>query len=180
MMMLTVQQEISMTFCEHCGKELRTSNDYLCPSCRLRADGSRHRNPGGVREQTYGEAPFGLSKLEFRKSYSKGAKQCAAAAGFGYVSTAITIVFSFFPQLGGSLFMLLDAFVVLVFSLLIHFSQSRVASVLFLLGSVYNCIVIYTTNGFFGGYLLIIGGILAVIGSFKYATEWRAYQAYAY
>ncbi|NLI54756.1 MAG: hypothetical protein GX417_10635 [Clostridiales bacterium] len=122
------------------------------------------------------DAPPGLSKRDFRKRYSQGARLCLAGAGFGYFSVVATLVMAFTGIMGGSLLNLLDAGIVLTLTLLIHLVKSRIAAVVFLAFSLFNVAVYLISQGTFAGYLNVIGGILAVIGAFQCAKEWREYQ----
>ncbi len=173
-----------MPYCKNCGKAVPEGSGTLCADCAAAL--GKDSVPSGTEitkkmnraaKPTPADAPAGLTRRAFRKNFSTGARNCVAAAILGYFSAAVTLIIALTGLLDGSIYMLADVAIVLTLSLLIHLLNSRIASILFLLYGVYNVAYFLVTTGRFSGYLIVIAGILAIIGAFKSAHEWREYQS---
>lgn len=170
-----------MSLCPNCRAQLddETMND--CPTCGT-AQPAPAETPATQQkarrdsESALAEVPLGLTKREFFKSYSRGAKKCFGAAIIGYISVGATAVAATgaVPYFDNSAF--LGANLVLILSLLIHLLKSRIASLILLVCAVLSVIIGFLKSGTFYGWIITIEGILAVIGSFSAAHEWKMYQ----
>ncbi len=170
-----------MSFCPNCRAQLDDEAMNGCPACGAEqstpaatpaTQQKAKRDSGSV----FAEVPLGLTKREFFKSYSRGAKKCFGAAIIGYISVGATAVAATgaVPYFDNSAF--LGANLVLILSLLIHLLKSRIASLILLVCAVLSVIIGFLTSGTFYGWIIIVEGILAVIGSFSAAHEWKMYQ----
>lgn len=169
-----------MEFCSNCGAPIPEGQSRLCPACGAAQPAPapepvvRHSSARAIVE-----APSGLTKREFFKSYSPGAKKCFGAAIIGYISAGATAIAATgaVPGFDNSAF--LDANLVLILSLLIHLLKSRVASVILLLCAILSVIIGFITSRTFYGWIIAVEGILAIIGSFSAAQEWKMYQLHS-
>jgi hypothetical protein len=118
-----------------------------------------------------------LDKAAFLKTYSNGRRLCIAAAIIGYVCACTTTVAALTNFLDFiNVYALLDAMILLALSLLIHLLRSRIAASLLLAYTVYNTVLMTIMAGVFSGWLGVIAGVLAVIGAFQCAKEWKEYR----
>ena len=157
--------------CPICGAEVQPGQQF-CTSCGAKqpadqAWGNPYANAAAVENRN-------ISKSEFCRSCApdKMRKNIRASAILCYISAAITAVFAimFNP------FMFLDVVIVLVLGLLIHLKQSRVCAVLLLAYSLLNCVVILLSTGRFSGWLIILGGVFAVIYTFQLEKAYREFR----
>lgn len=158
-----------MRFCSICGRKMPNSNKSICPDCRRKQRYPEDTSPL--------DAPIGLTRRAFSETYSRGARTCVTAAYFGYFAAAVIAVVALTGFLGATKFSLIYAAVVLVLALLIQFVKSRVAAILYLALGAFNLVLNLLVHGNIAGYLNIIGGILAVSGTYQYAQEWREYTS---
>ena len=171
-----------MAFCSNCGAPIPEGQSRFCPSC-----GAAQAQPTSspvVNQKTrrgsapvFVEAPLGLAKSEFYKSYSPGAKKCVGAGILGYICAGITAaiaVSGILPSIG--ITALLDAGITLVLSLLIHLLKSRVAATLLLVYAVASIIIMLATTGQFSGWLIALAAIWGMNGAFAANKEWQMYQ----
>lgn len=171
-----------MAFCSNCGAPIPEGQSRFCPTC-----GAAQTKPAAspvVNQKTqrgsapvFVQAPAGLSKSEFYKSYSPGAKKCAGAGILGYICagiTAVAAVSGILPSIG--IAALLDAGITLALSLLIHLLKSRVAAILLLTYSIVSIIIMLATTGQFSGWLIALAAIWGINGTFAANKEWQMYQ----
>lgn len=177
-----------MRYCMNCGKALPEDTAKFCPECGATipsgtaeqtpaASPSLPETPQKKKRATPADAPDGLDKATFVKLYSDGRRNCVAASILGYFCTAMTAfvaLSNFIDYIG--IFALLDAAIILTLSLLIHLLRSRIAAVLLLAYSLYNVVTMLISTGEFSGWLVVVAGVLAVIGTFQSAKEWKDYQ----
>lgn len=180
-----------MSYCTKCGADLSDETMKYCPNCGSNLiSGSNQSNTsarpaatapaqaGNAKKRSPEAAPLGLDKATFLKNFSQGKQQCVAAAIMGYIGAGVTFILSFTNFLEFfSLYSLIDVIILVTLSLLIHLLRSRIASSLLLAYALYNFIFMLVVYGKVSGWLIIIAGVFAVIGSFKCVTEWKAYQA---
>ncbi len=178
-----------MDFCRNCGSQLPDGDTRFCPDCGApipepapaqpsgTAAPNAHTKRGRAAKPTPADAPAGLDKKTFFSVYSAGRRNCIAAAIIGYVSAGATALFACTGLLGMNVFSLIDAAIALTLSLLIHMLRSRAAAILLLIYGAYNVIYSLVTTGSIGGWLIALAGVMAVIGAFACAKEWKAYLA---
>ena len=173
-----------MPYCKNCGAELPEGAGTLCANCAAEKGVNAPLSGEEITKKMNrsakpvpADAPAGLDRRAFLKTYSLGARSCVAAAIFGYISTAITLLISFTGYLEGNLLTLIDAAILLTLSLLVHSIKSRIAAILFLLYGTYNLVFFLISSGEFRGWLIVLAGVAAVYGAFQCAREWREYQA---
>ena len=169
-----------MAFCSNCGSSLPEEGMRFCPAC-----GAAQTPPSAaaVKQTRRGSAPAfvqappGLTKSEFYKSYSPGAKKCVGAGILGYICAGITAAIAVSGIVGSiGIAALLDAGIALVLSLLIHLLKSRVAATLLLVYAVVSIIITLATTGQFSGWLIALAAIWGINGTFAANKEWQAYQ----
>jgi hypothetical protein len=171
-----------MPYCSNCGKELPTDASGLCADCAQAANSAPLTAAQITKKMNHGrpmpaDAPAGLSRRAFNKTYSEGARSCTGAAVIGYISAGTTLLIAFTGFLDGSAYMLIDVAIILTFTLLVHLLKSRIASIGLLGYGLFNFIGYLVDTGELRGWLLVAAGIVAVIGAFKCAKEWRQYLA---
>ena len=180
-----------MRHCPNCGIPLQEENSKFCPNCGFQFSASpvpavAPAQPASVsfdpgeqmkKGMSY-SAPLGLDRKTFLKKYSLGNKECTAAAILGYISAGITTIIA----LTGisdyfNIYSLVDVAIVLTLSLLIHLLRSRVASIILLVYAIASTMTMLVNTGTFGGWMGLLAGISAVVGSFQCVKEWKTYQA---
>lgn len=180
-----------MRYCSNCGVPLQSENQKFCPNCgsdlsavsnqvgNQTAPASAAFDPAAqIKKHSPDFAPLGLDRATFFKKYFAGRQNCVAAAILGYICAGTTIVLALTNWIDFiNLYSLLDVIIILTLSLLIHLLRSRIASVLMLAYAAFNTISMLLNFGKFAGWLGIVAGILAVVGSFQCVKEWKAYQA---
>ncbi len=97
-----------------------------------------------------------------------------ASAIIAYICAGVTLLVTL---VSGNMFSLLDVVILLVLGLLIHLKQSRACAIILLVYSLINVVYTIISTQSFGGYLIVIAGIFAVIYTFKFDKAWKAYQA---
>ncbi len=171
-----------MAFCSNCGAPIPEGQSRFCPACGA-AQTQQASTPTGNQKTRRGsgpvfvEAPLGLTKSEFFKSYSPGAKKCVGAGVLGYICagiTALAAVSGILPTIG--IAALVDAGITLALSLLIHLLKSRVAAILLLVYAVVSIIIMLASTGQFSGWLIALAAIWGIMGSFAANKEWQMYE----
>lgn len=180
-----------MAFCANCGIDLGTEPVRFCPNCgapQAEPDAPQTMPPPAAppdgqmaaknRAPDPDAAPGNLSRRKFLSAYSAGAKLCVTAAVLAYLSTAVTTAAALIGNLaeGITIFSLIDAAILLTLGLLIHLKFSRVAAILLLLYGAFNCVFMSVVSGQLAGYFGVLAGVLAVIGAFGCAKDWRRYR----
>ncbi len=170
-----------MQYCTHCGNLLPDDAKNFCPHCGTSLTDASPAATRPKKRLTPADAPGGLDRTSFFKTYSNGRRLCIAAAIIGYVCAAGTVVAALTNLVEYiNAYALLDAIILLVLSLLIHLLCSRIAACLLLAYALYNTIAMTIMFGTPSGWLGLVAGVLAVIGAFQYAKEWRDYQPRSY
>jgi hypothetical protein len=170
-----------MSYCSNCGKELPSDASGLCADCTQAATSAPLTAAEITKKMNHGrqmpaDAPAGLNRRAFNKTYSEGARSCTGAAIIGYISAGATLLVALSGMLDGSIYMLIDVAIVLVCTLLVHLLKSRIAAILLFAYGMFNFISYLVDSGEFRGWLIAAAGIVAIIGAFKCAKEWRQYQ----
>lgn len=170
-----------MRFCSNCGNPLPDDAKNFCPHCGFSLSAAMPTHQPEKRRKTPVDAPGGLDKATFLKTYSSGRRLCIAAAIIGYVCTGMTIlavltaVVSFINT-----YALLDAMILLTLSLLVHLLRSRIAACLLLVYALFNVVFMTIQAGTLSGWFGLVAGILAVVGAFRCSKEWKDYRARSY
>jgi hypothetical protein len=96
-----------------------------------------------------------------------------AAAICCYISAGVTVI------LGASSYppMLLDAAILLGLGLWVHVSKTLASAVVLLVYAGINTLIMLAMTQSAGGWLILAGGILAVVGANMLNKDWKAYQA---
>ena len=173
-----------MSYCPNCRVQLDDETMNYCPTCGASLQKGAARTPLHKKQLSdlFGNpaaipAPDGLSRKEFFRGYSNGARSCVFAAAFGYLVSGVTLAFNFMNLLDGQYDSLVDVFIIVALSALIHTLKSRVASILLfaygMFGFLYSLMVVHEATG----WLLPLAGAVAIAGSFTAAKEWKAYCA---
>jgi len=171
-----------MSYCSNCGKELPVDASGLCADCAQAANNAPLTAAQITKKMNHGrqmpaDAPAGLSRRAFNKTYSEGARSCTGAAIIGYISAGATLLVALSGMLDGSIYMLIDVAIVLACTLLVHLLKSRIAAIGLFAYGMFNFISYLVDSGEFRGWLIAVAGIVAIIGAFQCAKEWRQYQA---
>lgn len=177
-----------MRYCSNCGSPIPETNARHCPNCgqsvspeqrTANQTAAQSFDPAAqIKKGSAEHAPMGLDQATFLKKYSQGRKLCIAAAVLGYISAGTTFLLSFTDIVAFvNLYSLIDVILLVVLSLLIHLLRSRIASILLLIYSVISVLIVVIGYGQFGGWLVVVAGVLAVSGSFQSAKELKAYLA---
>ncbi|MPM08758.1 hypothetical protein SDC9_55074 [bioreactor metagenome] len=171
-----------MAFCSNCGAPMPEGQSRFCPACGA-AQTQQTSTPAAQQKARRGsapvfvEAPLGLTKSEFFKSYSPGAKKCVGAGVLGYICAGITAAIAVSGIVASiGITALLDAGITLVLSLLIHLLKSRVAATLLLVYALVSIIIMLVTTGQFSGWLIALAAIWGMNGSFAANKEWQMYE----
>ena len=180
-----------MRHCPNCGFPLQEETPKLCPNCGFQLSASPAPadapsqsanaafDPGEQMKKGMSySAPLGLDRKTFFKKYSLGNKECTAAAIIGYISAGFTAIIA----LTGitdyfNIYSLIDVAIVVALCLLIHLLRSRVASIILLVYALASMLTMVVNTGTFGGWMGLLAGISAVVGSFQCVKEWKTYQA---
>ncbi len=189
-----------MSFCANCGTDLGSELVRFCPNCGAlcatqpqpaapqptdiptQAAPPQAATPDGGKAAKKAVpdpnlAPDGLTRHGFLRAYSVGAKLCLTAAVLAYISAGVTLILLL---TGGQNIVdasaALDVVILLVLGLLLQLLYSRVSAILLLIYGVVNAVYMTIQTGQFAGYLILAAGVLAVIGAFGCAKDWRGYQ----
>ena len=114
-----------------------------------------------------------MTRLEFFRSPSMKiiSKNITTCAIIGYVIAGISLYFGVIKT--GNMVGLLDVFLILACSLLIHLLQSRAAAIVLAAYSALKVIVTSVSNGKFSGWWVALVGVYAVIYTFKFQKAWK-------
>ena len=95
-----------------------------------------------------------------------------AAGIICYIAAALTLIFAVI--IAGNPFSLIDVGILLICGIGIHAAQSRVCAIIL---TVYSLVSMILTiiNGSFGGWLVVLAGIFAIVATFKFHSRWAAY-----
>ena len=115
------------------------------------------------------------TKREFLQTDgSKYASSCVGAAVLCYISAGVTLIVLVFAMKSYS--SLLDVGLLLGLGLGIHLRQNIPCAIILLVFSIINILVMLVTSGTFGGWLLLIAGIIATVNTTKAHNAWKEYQ----
>ena len=117
-----------------------------------------------------------MSKAEFYKqpALKKNRSNITACAVVAYFCAACTFIVN--VVLAHNIFGMVDVCLLLGLGLGIHLGKSRVCAIILLVYAGINTIYILLTAGRFGGYLILLCGIYAVIETFKIQKAWKEYE----
>lgn len=117
-----------------------------------------------------------MSKAEFYKqpALKKNRSNITACAVVAYFCAACTFIVN--VVLAHNIFGMVDVCLLLGLGLGIHLGKSRVCAIILLVYAGINTIYILLIVGRFGGYLILLCGIYAVIETFKIQKAWKEYE----
>ena len=114
------------------------------------------------------QVPQGMSKHDFYHS-----PLCKKYRGNIIASSVINLLLIAFLHNYTSL---IDAAIMLGLGLAIHLAQSRVCSILLCVYGVINTIFVFLSSGEFGGWLILVAAIYAIVATFQYQGAWNKYN----
>lgn len=115
-----------------------------------------------------------IKQMSQNPEYKKIGGGITVSALVFYLSAALTMALA---TLGGNSGAgVLDAVILVGFGLWIQFGYSRVASVIATVYSIANMIYMTVETGKLSGYLIVVGAVLAIIYTFKAASEFKKYK----
>lgn len=171
--------------CPKCGTPAEDPNASFCSVCgsplaettpARPAEQPVHGAENAAQQNNPAMPPAGLTRSEFYKEYApKAARSNIIAAGvLSYISAALTLVLAFAIMFNP--FVLVDFAIVLGLGLGVHIGKSRVCAILLMAYAVYNTIFFLVTSGNFAGWLILIAGLCAILGTFSFAKAWEEYK----
>lgn len=115
-----------------------------------------------------------MKKREFAKTYYKENiyKEITSCAIGAYILAAIGLVIGFVLDMNS----VLDAVIVVALGLWLQFGLSFPASIILMIYSIFNCIILLVTTGRPGGYLYILLGIFAIKYTNMLSKEYKRYK----
>lgn len=121
------------------------------------------------------QVPQGMSKHDFYHSpiCKKYRGNIIASSVLIYVCVGINLLLIALLQNYTSL---IDAAIMLGLGLAIHLAQSRVCSILLCVYGVINTIIVFLSSGEFGGWLILVAAIYAIVATFQYQSAWNKYS----
>lgn len=146
-------------FCSNCSKEI-PDGSQVCPEC------------GAV--QTASEpAPKAATRKEFFSSVcpQKIRKEINSAAIVLYICAAATAVVQI---IGGIL--PIDGIIIAALGIWIHTRKSLAGAIIALVYAVFTCVGNYILYGTFGGWLIVLGALFALIYIVKGNKLWKEYK----
>lgn len=164
-----------MSYCPKCRIELDDASTRYCPNCGAALFSAAQKPRSRVRPAG-DDAPLGLTRQAFCRGYSSGARSCVLAAWLGYFSVALLLATRFSDLLsGGNLPVLVDVAFLVSLSMLVHVFKNRLAASLFFAYGMFNFIYTLLTVHEITGWLVPLAGVVALVGSFTAAREWKMY-----
>lgn len=177
--------------CKSCGMQI-PDNSITCPNCGAQVaqdnQNQQYYNQSNQYSNPYNEQPgnnpysevneYGKELKKQRKEFFRSyicdtpRRLVIAAAVLYFVSAAIT----FITALLLNPLTILDAILLVTLGVLVLVLKSRVVASLGLAYSLINTIFQFIMLRVFGGWLIIIASILAVIGTFMLHSNWAKYQ----
>ena len=120
------------------------------------------------------QVPQGMSKHDFYHSplCKKYRGNIIASSVIIYICVGINLLIAFLQNYTS----LIDAAIMLGLGLAIHLAQSRVCSILLCVYGVINTIVVFLSSGEFGGWLILVAAIYAIVATFQYQGAWNKYS----
>lgn len=121
------------------------------------------------------QVPLGMSKHDFYHSplCKKYRGNIIASSVIIYICVGINLLLIAFLHNYTSL---IDAAIMLGLGLAIHLAQSRVCSILLCVYGVINTIFVFLSSGEFGGWLILVAAIYAIVATFQYQGAWNKYS----
>ena len=186
--------------CQSCGTQY-PDNFTTCPNCGAPAPmqnqhpyngqpqfNNAQQNPyngqpqfNNTQQYPYGnpyaapnQVPQGMSKHDFYHSplCKKYRGNIIASSVIIYICVGINLLIAFLQNYTS----LIDAAIMLGLGLAIHLAQSRVCSILLCVYGVINTIVVFLSSGEFGGWLILVAAIYAIVATFQYQGAWNKYS----
>lgn len=161
--------------CKTCGIEV-SDNSLYCPNCGTQITReNQFSNSQGLNPEA---AMNDFQKKKFFNSeYCNVPRRLVIAASIiMYVSSAITLVIAVL----GNITLLLDMAILVTLGVLLQIFKSRVVSILVGVYAIINVIVMMVALHSFGGELLILAAVLAIVGTFMLHSKWNEYCASGY
>ena len=180
--------------CQSCGTQY-PDNFRTCPNCGAPAPMPNQRpyngqpnpyngqpQPNNGQQYPYGnpyaapnQVPQGMSKHDFYHSplCKKYRGNIIASSVIIYICVGINLLLIAFLHNYTSL---IDAAIMLGLGLAIHLAQSRVCSILLCVYGVINTIIVFLSSGEFGGWLILVAAIYAIVATFQYQSAWNKYS----
>lgn len=147
-------------FCSNCSKEI-PDGSQVCPEC------------GAV--QTASEpAPKAATRKEFFDSVcpQKIRKEIKSAAIVLYICAAATAV----VQILGGIFPI-DGIIIAALGIWIQTKKSLAGAIIAVVYAVISCVINFIDTGAFGGWLILVGAIIALVYIVKGNKLWKEYKA---
>ena len=121
------------------------------------------------------QVPQGMSKHDFYHSplCKKYRGNIIASSVIIYICVGINLLLIAFLHTYTSL---IDVAIMLGLGLAIHLAQSRVCSILLCVYGVINTIYVFLSSGTFGGWLILVAAIYAIVATFQYQSVWNKYS----
>jgi ABC-type multidrug transport system fused ATPase/permease subunit len=121
-----------------------------------------------------GNMPFTKEAMCKLPQFKNANASTMAGAIIAYISAVVTLILIIAEEMDPM--SLIDVIIVALLGVIIHRTKSFGPSVVLLVYGIVSCIVTTLTMGVLSGWLLIIGGIAAVIGSNKISKAWKNYE----
>lgn len=176
---ITRMEDIIM-FCKQCGQSMPDGTQF-CPSCGCKAEDAQapQQQPQAQPYQaqpTPTAIPAGLARKDYLKKFASKSirSQITVCAIIAYVCAGLTLFLNVIAS--GNAYGMIDVLLVLGLGLAIHLTASRACAIALLVYSVINIIITIVLTGAFGGWLVLLVGIYAVIATFAFQKEWNTYQ----
>ena len=120
------------------------------------------------------QVPQGMSKHDFYHSplCKKYRGNIIASSVIIYICVGINLLIAFLHTYTS----LIDVAIMLGLGLAIHLAQSRVCSILLCVYGVINTIYVFLSSGTFGGWLILVAAIYAIVATFQYQSVWNKYS----
>ena len=177
-----------MARCPYCDERIYKDTPHFCrtynelqgerlndPSLTLPAFFQLDRRMNLLRIE---HAPAHLSKPVFLKNFTLGQQYCRYAAILGYFSAGAVLISAIrHHSVFVNIYCVIGIMLYVAFSLLIQFRHSRITSVTLLAIALFDVVTMLFNYGGFGGFFALTGGVLAIVGTFKCAKEWKEYLA---
>ena len=116
-----------------------------------------------------------VSKVEYCNTYADAAikKEITTGCVIAYICAGITLLAAFVSGLGA----IVDVIIMVGLALGIHLKKSLVCSIILTVYGCFNVIMAIILTGKLGGWLILVGAIVALIACFRLDKEYKAYLA---
>ncbi len=171
--------------CFQCGTQFADGASN-CPNCGMpvtnQFTGAQQTyQTGQTQGQPYMQGqPYGFpqptSKKEFLKhpNLSKTRNTLITSAVVLYLCSVLSLVVGL---IAGNYSIFIDVLLMVGLGLGIQLAQSRVCAVIITIYSIINVLYTIIATGTFGGYLIVIGAICALISTFQFQSAWKKYKS---